>query len=285
MTSDKAREYFSAHHEGTLEPGLRASFERKIAADAALKAEYDAFTETIGVLNALRFETIESPSYLSDRIATRLESARETTTVPFWVQWFGARPVNQQANPRFVWAMGLSACLLLAAIGLRGMESAEAMPAAIWNGEGTGTVKWTKADGGVTATFKGGPARELSVVPEGGEPQSYRLASQQGLVVTLSNPNSSAHRFTVMSGKETVAMVVLPGTRPVPKKPGSGTMDEFATAVANAYRIPVVVKGAPESETVKWSFESLEVRKAAEEALDGHGSASVMGGDVLEIVR
>ena len=285
MTPDKAREYFSAYHEGTLEPGLRASLERKIAGDAALKAEYEAFSETIGVLNALRFETIQSPSYLSDRIASRLESARETASVPFWVHWFGARPATQQANPRFVWAMGLSACLLLASIGLKGMQSSDALSASILNGSGTGKVAWAKADEGVTATFAGGQARELSVVPEGGQPQSYHLASQQPLEVTLTNPNLTAHRFTVLSGKDTVATVVLPGSRPLPKKPGSGTKNDFAMAMANAYRIPVVVKGAPAGGTLKWSFESLEPRKAAEEALDGQGNATVMDGNVLEIVR
>jgi hypothetical protein len=285
MTHDKAREYFSAYHEGTLEPGLRASLERKLAGDVALRAEYEAFVETISVLDALRFETIESPSYLNDRISARLESAREITTAPFWASWFGQRPAASQANPRFVWAMGLSACLLLASIGLRGMESTEAFQASILSGAGSGQVDWAKADNGVTATFKGGPARELSVIPDGGQAQTYRIASQQQLMLTLSNPNSTAHRFTVLSGKEVLATVVLPGSRPFGKKPGSGSMNEFAAALADTYRYPVVVKGKPAGDTLTWSFEDTDARKAAEQGLDHQGSATLMDGNVLQIVR
>jgi len=285
MTHDKAREYFSAYHEGTLEPGLRASLERKLAGDVSLRAEYEAFSETVGALDALKFESIESPSYLSDRIAARLEPARETAAAPFWASWFGKRQPTSQANPRFVWAMGLAACVLLASIGLQGMQSADALHASILSGAGSGNVEWKKSDAGVTATFKGGPARELSVVAEGGQPQAYRLVSQQELVLALTNPNGKAHRFTVLSDKDVVATVVLPGDRPVGKKAGSGTMEEFATALADSYRVPVVVKGTPAGGTMKWSFEDLDARKAAEEGLNGQGSATMMDGNVLQIVR
>lgn len=285
MTHDKAREYFSAYHEGTLEPGLRASLERKIAGDSALRSEYEAFSATVGVLDALRFETIESPSYLSDRIASRLESARETASVPFWASWFGQRPASSQASPRFVWAVGLAACALLASIGLKGMQSADTFRATFYDGTGTDSVRWVKSDDGVTATFAGGDARQLSVIPQGGQAENYRLADRQPLEVTFSNPNVTTHRFTVTSGKDVVATIVLPGRRPGSKKPGSGTVDDFAAALADSYRVPVVIKGTPAGGTLKWTFESMEPRTAAEQGLDGQGSATMMDGNVLQIVR
>ena len=69
MTNDKAREFFSAYHEGTLEPGLCASLERRLEGDASLQAEYAAFAETVESLNSMRFESVEIPAYLGDRIA------------------------------------------------------------------------------------------------------------------------------------------------------------------------------------------------------------------------
>ena len=53
MNHDKAREFFSAYYEGTLESGLRQQLEARFRADAHLKADYAAFVETIEALGEL----------------------------------------------------------------------------------------------------------------------------------------------------------------------------------------------------------------------------------------
>src|SRR5581483_925490 len=73
MNQEKAREFFSAYFEGVLEPGLKQSFEARLAADAMLQADYAAFSETMGELRTMPEEEIEAPIFLSDRVATRLD--------------------------------------------------------------------------------------------------------------------------------------------------------------------------------------------------------------------
>ncbi|MFQ3465005.1 hypothetical protein, partial [Escherichia coli] len=67
-----------------LEPGLAASLERRLRDDADLRAEYAAFVDTVGSLNALRREAIEIPSFLSARLADRLEPAIAARRAPWW---------------------------------------------------------------------------------------------------------------------------------------------------------------------------------------------------------
>lgn len=282
MTNDKAREYFSAYHEGALEPGLRTSLERKLRSDAALQAEYDAFVGTLNSLDALRHEAIEVPFYLSDRIAARLDGALTTKPAPFWSAWFKPTP----AGPGYGYALGLAGALLVAAFGLRGMQATgEAQEANMGPGSPFSpvTVRWMASDEGLVAQFAGGPARSVTVAPEGGDATNYALAARQPFELTLNNPNSYARRFKVSQGSDLLATVAVPGARTAPRKSGSGTVSELASALADAYHIVVVVKGTPIGTTVAWKFDGVNARAAAEASLDGHGSASLMDGNVLQI--
>ena len=278
MTNDKARDFFSAFHEGTLEPGLRASLERRFATDARLQAEYAAFVGTVESLDALRNEAIAIPAYLSDRIALRLDPAFEAKAVPFWKTLFAPRV----ATPRYGWALGVAGAFLVAAVGLRGLRSEDVAQSGIV-GTGGETVRWTQDADGFVAFFAGSAVRQVGVLPEGGTAQEYRLAANQPFELNLSNPNSGARRFKLTVGDDAYATVALPGSRPVARKSGTGTVTELASALADAYRVPVVVKGVPMTTRVRWSFESSDARAAAEQSLEGHGNATMMDGNVLQI--
>ena len=43
------------------------------------------------------------------------------------------------------------------------------------------------------------------------------------------------------------------------------------------------MKGTPTDASVRWSFDSIDPRVAAERSLDGRGSAAMMEGNVLQI--
>ena len=62
-------------------------------------------------------------------------------------------------------------------------------------------------------------------------------------------------------------------------------MTELASALADAYRVAVVIKGVPMSTRVRWNFESADPRAAAEQSLEDRGNATMMDGNVLEIGR
>lgn len=281
MTHDKAREYFSAFQEGTLEPGLRSSLERKLSGDAALRSEYEAFVATVAALDALRFEAVETPSYLSDRIASRIDSAR-VAPAPFWASWFAPRPAQASGSPRFVWATGLAACLLVGSIFLRGMRTENTSPADMTGGAGSDAVSWTADGQNLVAHFSGGSARKITVTPIGGTAQDFSVANHQPLEVTLSNPNTSARRFVVKTDDGVLGTVAVPGSR-LARRTGSGSLDELASALADTYHLPVVVKGAVNGATYRWNLEGTDARAAAEKSLSGQGSASMMDGNILQI--
>lgn len=278
MTNDKAREYFSAHHEGTLEPGLTASLERRLREDAGLQAEFAAFVETVGSLEALRAEAVPIPDFLGARIASRLDPALDVQPVSFWATLL--QPFR--AAPQMGWALGVAGVLLVAAVGLRGLRVEDARTANVLPGGGD-AERWTESHGAVSVEVPGGKARTTVVTPEGGEAQVYAIAEGQRFDLTLENPNSTAHRFVVDSGDGTNDLVALPGTRPAGRHAGSGSLRDFAAALADAYRVPVVVRGLALDETVRWGFDGLDAQVAAERALSGKGHATLMPSNVLQL--
>jgi hypothetical protein len=282
MTQDKAREYFSAYHEGTLEPGLRSSLGRKLNGDVALSAEYDAFVATVTALDSLRSEVIETPSYLSDRIASRIDTAR-VAPAPFWTTWFARRPAQTSYVPRMVWATGLAACLIFAAVGLKGMGVGSASQAGVIDVPGSDSVAWTLDASGVTVRFGGSSARKVSVSPDGGSTEVFEVQEKQPLEVTLKNSNGNSRRFTIKSGSSIFGVVVVPGTRTNVRRLGSGSLEELATALSDTFHVPVVVKGEAEGKTFRWNLEGTDARSAAGDSLGGQTKATILDGNVLQI--
>src|SRR5579859_1468627 len=75
MNLGKARDYFSAYYEGSLDRGLKQSFEARLKEDAQLQAEYRAFERTMAGLGALGRIEIEPPADLHEKISARLDRA------------------------------------------------------------------------------------------------------------------------------------------------------------------------------------------------------------------
>ena len=60
MTPDEAREAFDAAFEGELTKERRAAFDAVLAADAALREEYDEFASTLRTLRGLGVQDAEA---------------------------------------------------------------------------------------------------------------------------------------------------------------------------------------------------------------------------------
>ena len=73
MNIEKAREFYSAYHEGSLDKGLKQAFERQLETDAQVAAEFRLFKQAMEELSQLESEAIEVPSDLHDRISARLD--------------------------------------------------------------------------------------------------------------------------------------------------------------------------------------------------------------------
>ena len=284
MNHDKARELFSAYYEETLETGLRQQLETRFRADANLKADYAAFVETIEALDGLRFEEIEVPLSLNDRIATRMEQeeAKRRRPVLVWGNWL-----------RGLGFSGLAAAAVLAAfVAIRpgsGPATASLVPTAsssatsalpanrlVFSAQNREvTMSYRTDESGSVLVSAAGSGREIQRFPVGNEELHTPLQNSHATPALL--------RVTA-TGDATGAVVVLPGTQKQTVKAGSGSLLDLASAIAGYYGVPVVVRGNS-MQNVVWNFESGSARHAAESALAGtQASADQRDGDLIIIL-
>jgi len=259
MNPEKARDQFSAYFEDTLDAGLRRAFETRLASDAKLQAEYRAFQKTMEDLDSLKFEEIEVPIFLSDRIATRLETER-LKAKPRW-------------NPFAAWTRGL-AFASIAAVAIIG----------------TVITLNTKSSGPGTGSVVSQAANELDYVVQNGQvvvkfsPSSHRalvvsvnsvnktIAPTAPSDVPLTNPNSSATSFRVkLDGDRAATLIVVPGVTVSKVRSGSGNVEDFAKSLADAFHVPVRVDAANAEARLNWNLEGSDAQKAATTALEGLG--------------
>lgn len=75
MSRERLQEHFSALYEGSLDAGLTQQIQRKFETDHALKQDYEAFSLMMETLATMPDEVVEVPSFLSSRIADRMDAA------------------------------------------------------------------------------------------------------------------------------------------------------------------------------------------------------------------
>ena len=255
MNASRARDYFSEYYEGSLEPALKLAFEQRLESDTALRAEYDDFVSAMELLGGIADEEIEAPIYLSDRIATRLDEAiaKKPVGAASWLGWF--------RNLGFAGVAG--AVVLVAAIaGIGGNETARASILGIGGSkaEASGNeLEYRISGASVIATFQGRNGRDLIV-------DGKRMGSQ--VEVPFDNDNATAYVFSVkVDGRADEDKIVVPGKDRSREPQGTGTVVEFATAVADYYGVPVRLSVANTEGSVAWSFTHAEASLAVTAAL------------------
>lgn len=268
MNHEKTREFFSAYYEGSLELGLRQSFEQRLRSDDRIKLEYEAFKNTMDELATLKFEEIEVPSYLSDRIATRIEQAQsKEIAAPWWQGWL----------PRVALGMVAVAAVVGAVVSIPRDQNGNSGPSM----------------GGLFGTPHARPASQINVEAKGTEVVlNYRPGARQVMVVTevrtgqtwkydhrVSNPmqnsNATPALFTVQIQDDTTHLIAVPGTSKLAEQPttGSGTLQEFAYNLSGKYQAPVLVNAADLKKHVSWKLDESDALAAATKSLDGTGLA------------
>jgi hypothetical protein len=266
MNNEKAREYFSAYAEGSLDAGLAQSFEAKLKADAELRQEYDQFEATLKELDTLRFEKIEVPFDLNDRVSAAIDKSlyeNKRTATPSWTMWL--------RNLSFA---GLAAAALFGAVytlNLNGGSVTNAGPI----GEPVQVkprieqIQYSKIAGGVQMEYR--PSEKHTVLIKGGaQGEETFNVSGRGWINELKNDQPNAAIFTVeVKGEQPPMIVVVPGTTRPTVKAGQGTLVELAKAVADFYGVPVVVKSASSAIELSWNFGTGSASQETSNALQG----------------
>lgn len=258
MNLNKAREYFSAYHENTLEPGLRQAMDRVLATDAEIKAEYVNFTRAIEAINAMQSESIETPFDLHERISARID--REV--------W--EKKNKQKSNWMSTWwrSLALGGVAVLAIVGtfstvLRPSGSSTAN-ANLVGGVGD-SYSILKMDGGVLrVTVPQANGKTLKAVDAESGKEVLNLDLSKNKVNSPLDNNQDVARWVTLSvtGRENVH-VVVPGTKSRTETDGSGTMLDLAKHLADYYGAPVEVVGMENKTKFTWTLAGSNLSDAS----------------------
>lgn len=271
MNANRAREYFSAYYEGELEGGLRQSFEASLASDDVLRADYASFCEAMGALQSLAEEPlVAEPSDLHDRIMARFdhhvwEEKRSAKSV-WWGDWklalFGGLSVVALAAAMFSIGTGGGATGASTA-GIVNVEQASATVSAAVR-DGQPSVRAFLPRGTKLVARRYSTANELwSEVGEGGTvemPLTNESATAERLEILISRDGGELKREFVM---------VLPGSAQGEAGTGEGTVIELASAMADLYRTPIVLRVSDPGRAVRWQFDAGWDFSARAQALSG----------------
>jgi hypothetical protein len=259
MTQDKAREYFSAYYEGTLDRSLRQAFEHRLTSDRTLQADYAAFAETMSELELLPHEEIEIPMYLNDRIAARVseERAKRKSRVPVWTTWLRGL------------AFGSLATAALAGAFLSINHKSDTQNADFISSGHSDRVSFSSKTTGLTMDYR--PATEQTVVVSSGvngkEIKRF-VADSTSLSLPFNNPQTGTALFQIqVLGQPGSTLLAVPGKASVSGPTGDGSMGDLAVALADRFRSAVVVRVSNPNDHVSWKLDGTDIRHAAEDAL------------------
>ena len=251
MKIDKAREYFSDYYEGTLDNGLIQAFEHCLSESHSVRQEYDAFVSTMKTLDNFKFESIEAPSFLSDRIATRIEqSSKQKRNHGFslrgWTFGFGVAGLACVALISTWINLGRRGTVETAGLGSVSAESAN--------------VSVTLEKGIASVHYNAIGQHHISVALASGTAIKSVDVVDKKVDLPLENPNAATVVFRVdISDEKHPIFVAVPGSARTSARSGHGTILEFASAAAAAYRIPVVVESANIAKSFDWKLSGAAV--------------------------
>ena len=79
-------------------------------------------------------------------------------------------------------------------------------------------------------------------------------------------------------------LIAIPGVRAEKAKSGSGTLEEFAKALAAKYRVPVALNGIKDPLVqITWDLDAGDARRAADAALKGQFIVDTRDGNLVTI--
>lgn len=262
LNHEKAREYFSAYHEGTLERGLKETFERALRMDAQVQAEYRAFERLMGALGGLKAEVPEPEFDLHEAIARRLDKhlydESRRTKHPVFAWW------------KSVALGGLATVALIAAVLQVRSNTGDSSQANFVPVTGvTDRVELLSKDGEYKIRYATQGQKTIVLRASDGSVLEQQTLNNGSLTCPIVNPNAAPALIQIeISGDKAQTIVALPGTRVQTITTGEGSVKEFAQALAGYYHVPVFVNIGQDAQ-LRWELEPGDGLAAAEKTLKG----------------
>jgi hypothetical protein len=267
MNQEKAREFFSSYYEGSLDPGLKQALEQAMGKDASIRTDYKEFELTCEELGSLKFETIEIPFGLNDKILANIDRhvlETKKNQQPGWMMWL-----------RNVAIAGVSCVAILgAALSLRNLSGRTANADVINADSGSKDELSVKPNTNRDATIHFAPSQTDTLLIreglKGQELRRYTVAQGEELNKSIENPNQESTVFDIETPKSDTRsiLIALPGSSPSHSQTGQGNLEDFAKALATRYRVPVEVHVARPTMNVSWNLQEPDALNAARTTLN-----------------
>lgn len=261
MNVVKAREFYSAYYEGTLESGLRQAFERSLRTDAQVQAEYHHFVKSLERLGELRAEVIDVPFDLNDRIQARLDleawQTQQKAKPAFWLTWRTALIGGVASLALLAGLIGVFTSSGNGALGtasLFGSPGVKSEAPKIEMVEGVTRLRFAPI-GAATVTISNAESGDkLSTIPLNG----------QKLDSPLQNERAEATLLRIDAGRNFEAILLaLPGRRPIQPGRGEGTLSNLALRLADTLRRPVVLDLRQPDRKLAWDLTGVNTADMA----------------------
>jgi|SRR5579862_5686995 len=278
MTHEKARDFFSAYHEGTLEAGLCVSLEQKLKLDSDLRHEYDSFVRTIGELDALKFEEIEIPSDLHEHISARLDlhiHERKRNAAPSWALWL-----------RGLSFAGVATLAILGAILAINFRNDHVTLQGPFPVSAKDQMSYSVSKEGITLRYAPTSIKTVAITNEGKELSRTTVgdSTTPELKTLLTNSLQGASVFAIqIDGQSDQAFVALPGGTRSSVNKGDGTVVDLVKAVSDYFRVPVTLETHVPGDRKGWMFTTTDAVTETSKALGPDYGVTLLHDGRLEI--
>ena len=267
MNQSKARDFYSAYFEGTLDSALTQAFERALRTEAEIKAEYEQFVRVMDDLKACR-DPVEAPADLHLKIREHVDAHILSTERQerAGILFFAWKPLAYGA---------IAAIAIIAAVASLSNRSAgsggpaaaafapvqESAPAIVFE-DGETRLNYSAASQNVVSVYR---HSDRTLVFE--EP-----LKSQTIDSTLFNGSDDATLVSVhFASWYGTLFVAVPGRTIQTDGEGTGTVLDLMTSLAGKYKVPVVLASDLVADGMSWKFEGTDAAQASQDELEAIG--------------
>lgn len=265
MNLNKARDFYSAHYEGSLDEGLNQAFERALASDAAISAEYRQFVRIMQEMRAVA-KPVSVPSDLHlkirERVDANINAQEKAARTAGW--FFGWKPI----------AYGALATAAIISV----VASLTNRPTGGTSTAGVATIsdsapKVAVVQGELKLQFSSSKKNQVTVTEVAtGRALLNRAVVGQRLESPVRNLSEAPVVLSISFAEQYRPIyVALPGSKMRLAETGSGTVLDLMAAVSGMFSVPVVVEAAEVDSKVDWMLDSPDVMAALADELKGLG--------------
>ncbi|HXH60685.1 MAG TPA: hypothetical protein VNI20_04945 [Fimbriimonadaceae bacterium] len=263
MNLNRARDFYSAYYEGSLDQGLRQAFEHALSNESEVSAEYGQFVRIMDELRRLD-RPVEVPSDLHLKIRERVDAhinSKSRKTSPSWL--FAWKP--------FTYGVVATAAIIgvvasfssnRGSIGTAGLIDVPTSDPVIEFNDGTTVLKFQSAAPNTVSVTRVEDGSIIATVQAGGK----RIASP------LTNSSEGAELVRIgFSSNFRPLYLAVPGTKAKAQPEGKGTLADMMVAMADQYRVPIVCESTDVLQPTEWNFDQADAVQASSDELGSLG--------------